>query len=60
VTVTFLRGGRDHITFARATISRLGRRVANVDVMAWQDDEAKPIATAQMNVMLARGDQGTG
>ncbi|MEK6638902.1 MAG: PaaI family thioesterase [Pseudomonadota bacterium] len=55
VTVTFLRGGRDHITYARATIERLGRRIANIDAVAWQDDPTKPIATAQMNVMLDRG-----
>ncbi len=55
VTVTFLRGGRDHITYARATIERLGRRIANIEAVAWQDDPAKPIATAQMNVMLERG-----
>jgi uncharacterized protein (TIGR00369 family) len=54
VTVTFLRGGRDHITRACATISRLGRRMANVDIVAWQEDETKPIATAQMNVLLDR------
>lgn len=55
VTVTFLRGGRDHITFARATITRLGKRIANIEAVAWQEDPAKPIATAQMNVMLDRG-----
>ena len=55
VTVTFLRGGRDHITYARATIERLGRRIANIEAVAWQDDPTKPIATAQMNIMLDRG-----
>ena len=55
VTVTFLRGGRDHTTYARATIERLGRRIANIEAVAWQDDPTKPIATAQMNVMLDRG-----
>ena len=55
VTVNFLRGGRDHMTYARATITRLGRRIANIEAVAWQDDPAKPIATAQMNVMLDRG-----
>jgi uncharacterized protein (TIGR00369 family) len=47
VTVTFMRGGRDHITRARATITRLGRRMANVD-------ECKPIASAHMNILLER------
>jgi uncharacterized protein (TIGR00369 family) len=55
VTATFMRGATEKPTHARATIERLGRRVANVEAMAWQDDPAKPVAMAQMNVMLARG-----
>ena len=54
VTVNFLRGGVDHDTFAAATVTRLGRRVANVEAHAWQQDRARPIAAAQMNVMLRR------
>jgi uncharacterized protein (TIGR00369 family) len=54
VTVTYMRGATEQTTFARATIERLGRRVANIEAMAWQDDETKPVAMAQMNVMLAR------
>jgi uncharacterized protein (TIGR00369 family) len=55
VTVTFLRGGGDAMTYARATIERLGRRIANIEAVAWQDDPSKPIAIAQMNVMIDRG-----
>jgi uncharacterized protein (TIGR00369 family) len=55
VTVTFMRGGVDKLTYARATIERLGRRIANIETIAWQDDPASPIAIAQMNVMLERG-----
>ena len=55
VTVTFMRGATEATTFARATIERLGRRMANVEAVAWQDDPAKPVAMAQMNVMLDRG-----
>ena len=55
VTVQFLRGGVDHDTFAGATISRLGGRVANVEAHCWQQDRASPIASAQMNVLLRRG-----
>ena len=55
VTVNFMRGGVDHDTFAAATVTRLGNRVANVEAHAWQQDRAKPIAAAQMNVMLKRG-----
>lgn len=56
VTVDFMRGGRDHETFAQGTITRLGKRVANVDALAWQDDPAKPIARARMNYLIARGE----
>jgi uncharacterized protein (TIGR00369 family) len=54
VTVNFMRGGFDHDTFAAAIVTRLGNRVANVEAHAWQQDRAKPIAAAQMNVMLKR------
>lgn len=54
VTVNFLRGGRDAVTSARATIQRLGRRIANLEVIAWQDNLETPIAIAQMNLMLVR------
>jgi uncharacterized protein (TIGR00369 family) len=54
VTIGFMRGGVDHDTFAAATIARLGNRVANVEAHAWQSDRGKPIASAQMNVMLRR------
>ncbi len=54
VTVTYMRGGVEKRTFARATIERLGRRVANIEVTAWQDDPAKPIAMAQMNILIDR------
>jgi acyl-coenzyme A thioesterase PaaI-like protein len=30
----------------------LGRRNANVTVEAWQDDRARPIATAMMNILM--------
>lgn len=55
VTVDFMRGGIDHPTYAAATITRLGSRVANVEAHAWQRDRAKPIAAAHMNLLLKRG-----
>lgn len=54
VTVDFMRGGVDHETYATATITRLGKRVANIEARAWQQDRAKPIATAHMNLLLRR------
>ena len=55
VTVEYLRGGTRQRTFARGKVTRAGRRIANVSAEAWQDDPAKPIATAWMNVLLAEG-----
>ena len=34
-------------------VTRAGRRIANVSAEAWQDDPARPIASAWMNVLLA-------
>ena len=54
VTVQFMRGGTAHDTFAAATITRLGKRVANVEAHAWQRDRLRPIAAAQLNLLLKR------
>ena len=54
VSVDFMRGGGEHETTAAATITRLGNRVANVEAHAWQQDRAKPIAAARMNLLLRR------
>ncbi len=44
VTVEYLRSGRPVTSFARAELKRVGRRVANIHVEAWQDSRSKPIA----------------
>jgi len=54
VTVDFQRGGRDKLTQAEGIVTRLGKRVANVEAIAWQDDKAKPIASARMNYLIVR------
>ena len=54
ITVDFNRGGREHMTYAIGHVSRLGRRIANVEATAWQADPARPIARARMNMMLLR------
>lgn len=52
MSIDFLRGGTDRDTYAAATIRRLGKRVANVEALAWQEIEAKPIAAARMTLLL--------
>ena len=53
-TVDYLRAGAMRDTYAEATITRLGRRVANLSAVAWQYDHTRPIATAKLNIILAR------
>ena len=53
VTVEFMRGGTQQRTFASGTVTRAGRRVALVNAMCWQDDPARPIALAQLKVLLS-------
>lgn len=54
VTIDFMRGGREKLTRARGLVTRLGMRVANVDALAWQDAEDRPIARARMNYLVMR------
>jgi acyl-coenzyme A thioesterase PaaI-like protein len=52
VTIDYLRAGRPRETFARATVQRAGRRVANLHVEAWQDNRARPIAMLRGNFLM--------
>lgn len=54
VTVDFLRGAGARETMAAGVVRRLGKRVANVEAAAWQEDKDKPVAVARMNVLLGR------
>lgn len=52
ITVDYLRSGKPRDTLAKATATRLGRRVANLQVQAWQEDRSRPIASAHALVLL--------
>lgn len=54
VTVDYMRGGIHEETYAEAVIERLGRRIANVQIFAWQQNRDTPIASAKMNFLLER------
>lgn len=54
LAIDFIRGGRVQDSFARGRVIRLGGRIANVAVEAWQDDPARPIATARLHIMMDR------
>ena len=54
VTVDYMRGGTPGDTYAGARIERLGKRMANVEAFAWQQEPSKPIASARINFLLER------
>ena len=56
ITITFdyLRSAGPHDTFARAEMTKLGSRVANVRAYAWQSDVAKPVSSANANFLITR------
>jgi acyl-coenzyme A thioesterase PaaI-like protein len=53
ITIEYLRSARPVDTYAKAVITKQGRRVANVQVEAWQSDRAKPVASANALFLLA-------
>lgn len=54
LTVDYLRSGAPLDTHARCTVTRHGRRVANVRVDAWQSDRSAPVATAHAIFLVMR------
>lgn len=58
VTVDFMRPGRHVETFACGRVIRVGGRIANVDVTAWQDDHARAIAAGRMNLAIGARSEG--
>ena len=54
VAIDYLRAGRSEDTRAEASITRQGRRIANVRVEAWQKTRVKPIAAAHVHFLLDR------
>ncbi len=52
-SIDYLRPGQPRDTYATAIITKHGRRVANVQTTAWQDDPDKPIATGHGHFLLA-------
>lgn len=54
LTVNYLRSGRALDSYARVSIVKQGRRVVAFEAQAWQDDPAKPIASAYGHFMLRK------
>ena len=53
ITVQYLSAGKPLTSFAKARITRMGRRNANISVEAWQTDRDRPIARAILNILMA-------
>lgn len=55
LTVEYLRSVGPRETLAAATITKHGRRIANVRVEAWQDDPARPVSAAHGHFLMPQG-----
>lgn len=53
ISIDYLRSGRPVDTFARAHVTKLGRRIANVRVEAWQFERADPIAAMHGHFLVS-------
>ena len=52
-SIDYLRSAGPSTTRARADIFKLGRRIANVRVVAWQDDPSRPVVAGNGKFLLA-------
>jgi len=56
IQVDYLRTGKPQMSFARARIVKIGRRIANVQAEAWQGDPTKPIALLHGHFLVTGND----
>ena len=52
LTVDYLRSAGPHATFAQGVITKQGRRVVTVRAEAWQEDRKRPVATANVHLLV--------
>ena len=57
ISVAYLRSARPLELYARALVTREGRRVANVRAEAWQETRAKPVASLHAHFLIASADR---
>ncbi len=57
-TVDYLRSGLPRDAYARAVVSRSGRRYASVHVAAWQDNRHRHFAQATGHFLMPQRDKG--
>lgn len=56
ITVDYLRSGLPRDAYARAYVTRSGRRYASVRAEAWQDNRARPFAQASGQFLMPARD----
>ena len=54
LTVDYLRQGKAEDLYARATITKLGRRMASVRAEAWQSERSKPVSAVLAHFLVAK------
>ncbi len=52
IGIDYLRSGKPVDTYARAIVTKHGRRVCNVRVEAWQDEHTRPIAALHGHFLI--------
>ena len=53
IGVDYLRSGKPIDTYARARVIKIGRRIANVQAEAWQNERNQPIAAMHGHFLAA-------
>ena len=56
ISVEYLRSARPLTTYARAEIRKIGRRIANVHVEAWQESRSTPITLLRGHFLVTPTD----
>jgi uncharacterized protein (TIGR00369 family) len=51
-SIDYLRSAGPHESYARCDVTRLGRRVAQVQVRCWQENPEVPVALARTHMLL--------
>lgn len=54
ITIDYLRQGHAQDLYARATVVKLGRRMASVRAEAWQSERDKPVAALLGHFLLGK------
>lgn len=53
LTIDYLRQGRAEPLYARAHVTKMGRRMASVQAEAWQSERDKPVASVLAHFLVA-------